>query len=130
MSSNKDPNLSGPLADLQRRGDGFQTPAPDYFEALAKRSIEAGRQPARTISTNRQWLSLAASVVLLFIATVLLWPDTADNRPLANKSQQPTSKALLAEIDASDIEAYIADNLDNFETELYATEFSNFHPNE
>ena len=92
--------------------------------------MEAGQQPARTSSTKRQWMSLAASAVLVFSDTVLLWPDTADNRPLANKSQQPTSKALLAEIDASDIEAYIADNLDNFETELYATEFSNFHPNE
>lgn len=130
MSSNKDPNLPDLLADLRKRGDGFRTPAPGYFEELAERSIKAGRQPARTISINRKWLSLAASAVLIFIATVLLWPNAPSNGQLANESQKPASQKLLAEIDASDIEAYIADNLDNFETELYATESSNFDPYE
>jgi hypothetical protein len=121
MSSNKDPNLPDLLADLRKRGDGFRTPTPGYFEELAERSIKAGRQPARTANINRKWLSLAASAVLIFIATVLLWPNAPGNGQLANESQQPASQELLAEIDASDIEAYIADNLDNFETELYAT---------
>jgi hypothetical protein len=130
MSSNKDPNLPDLLADLRKRGDGFRTPAPGYFEELAERSIKAGQQPARTVPINRTWLSIAASIALIFLASVVFWPKATDGPQIAQASVQPASEDLLAEIDASDIEAYIADNLDNFETELYATESSNFDPNE
>ncbi|TXF87078.1 hypothetical protein FUA23_18975 [Neolewinella aurantiaca] len=126
MSNNEKTELTGLLAELQQRGDGFRTPAPGYFDELATRSIEAGKQPARTVGINRKWLSLAASVVLLLVATVLLWPNGSGSEQLATETQQPASEDLLAEIDASDIEAYITDNLDNFETELFAAEAYNF----
>lgn len=120
MSSNENHELSGHLADLRKRGDGFRTPEPDYFEALAERSIKAGRQPARTVSINRKWMGLAAAIALLLIATFVLLPTTTETDQLTTNNTTTASEELLAEIDASDIEAYIADNLDNFETELYA----------
>lgn len=130
MSNNEDPNLPDFLDDLRKRGDGFRTPAPGYFEELAERSIQAGRQPARTVFISRTWLGVAASIALIFLATVIFWPSSTDGPQIAQATVQPASEDLLAAINTSDIEAYIADNLDNFEAELYATESPNFHPNE
>ena len=130
MSSNENDELPGRLAELRKRGDGFRAPAPGYFEELAERSIRAGREPARTVGLNRKWLSMAAAIALLLVAVFLLWPNAGDNEQLAAETTTPASEDLLADIDASDIQAYIADNLDNFETELYAAEMPNFDPNE
>lgn len=129
MSSNENHELPGRLTELRKQGDGFRTPDPAYFNELAERSIRAGKQPARTVGINRKWLSMAAAVLLLLIATVLLWPD-AQNNQYAENETIPASEELLANIDASDIEAYIADNLDNFEAELLSDEFTNFDSNE
>ncbi len=130
MSNNEDHERYGHLAELRKNGDGFRTPDPAYFEALAERSIQAGQQSARTVGINRKWLSLAASFVLLLIATFIFWPGATNKGQLAEFETVPASEELLADIDASDIEAYIADNLDNFETELYANETSNFDSND
>lgn len=130
MSNNENHESFDRLAELRKRGDGFRAPDPAYFEKLAERSIRAGKQPARTVGINRKWLSLAAAVVLLLVATFIFWPGAADDGQLATEDLLPASEALLADIDASDIEAYISDNLDNFETELYAAETSNFDSHE
>ncbi len=130
MPSNEHDEISGRLAELRKRGDGFRTPEPRYFEELAERSIQSGQRPAKTAGINRRWLSIAASVALLLLATVLLWPKATADTPQANNETLPASEILLADIEASDIEAYIANNLDNFETELYAVEVANLDYND
>jgi hypothetical protein len=130
MSNNENHELSGRLAELQKRGDGFRTPEPAYFTDLAERSILAGKAPARTVGIGRKWMSLAAAVILLLVAAFTLWPTSVNDARVAEDTPVPASEEILAGIDAEDIEAYIAENLDNFETELYSAETSNFDFNE
>jgi len=130
MSSNENPELSGRLAELQKRGDGFRTPDPAYFEALAERSIRAGQQPARTVNMRQKWLSIAAAIALLLVATFMLWPGAPGEQLHTDNKTTTVSEDLLADIDAADIEAYISDNLDSFEPELYAAGTSNLDPYE
>lgn len=125
MSSNEDPELPGRLAGLRRRGDGFRAPDAAYFEQLADRSLAAGKQPARSVGISRRWLGLAATLVVLVVAAFLLRPAPVAEEAPVTANATPASEALLADIDAADIEAYIADNLDNFDTEFYVAEASN-----
>lgn len=133
MSSNEDPRLHGPLADLRKQGDGFRTPSSAYFDDLAERAIKgAAREPAVTRRLYQPWMAIAASLLVLLVAGFLLWP-TDNGQPITHNGQpttanqqpttdngQPTTDDILADIDPADIEAYISEDLDNFEAELYA----------
>ena len=120
MSNNEDPQLSGPLADLHARGDGFRTPPTAYFDELAGRAIQnAASKTAVTRRLYQPWMAIAASLLVLLVAGFLLWPTNNDQ--LTTDNRQPiTADEILADIDPADIEAYIANDLDNFEAELYA----------
>lgn len=127
MSSNEDPRLSGPLADLRAQGDGFRTPPPAYFDELAGLALQgAAQQPAVTRRLYRPWMAMAASLLLLLIAGFLLRPandpqlTTATSGQPTTDNRQLTTDEILAEIDPAEIEAYITADLDNFEAELYA----------
>ena len=130
MSSNEDPRLSGPLADLRNTGDGFRTPPPAYFNDLADRVLDAdaARHPAVTRRLYQPWMAIAATLLLLCVAGFLLWPAptvtdgylAADNPHPPTANRPMTTDEILAEIDPAEIEAYISADLDNFESELYA----------
>lgn len=132
MSSNEDPRLSGPLANLRDQGDGFRTPSTTYFDELAERAIQEAGQKNATVTRRlyQPWMSIAASLLVLLVAGFLLWPtdndqSTTENGQLLTDNRQPTTDEILADIDPADIEAYITSDLDNFETELYADNADN-----
>lgn len=109
MSSNEDPKLNGPLADLKGRGDGFRSPSPDFFARLADEAIAAG-QPTATVRTLWPRLQyVAAGVFLLLLAAFLLQGafDKTVGGPTAGNS--PSAAALLANLDPDDIETYLDD---------------------
>jgi hypothetical protein len=119
MSDHDEPSLGEFLTGLQEKGDGFRTPSPEYLEGLASRALAEEDRPARVRPLRRSWWSAAAAVMLLLIATFLLLPK-GDKELVAETVPTPSSEALLAELDAEDIDAYISDQLDDFESELYA----------
>jgi len=120
MSSNDEPRLSPPLADLRGRGDGFRTPRPAYFDDLAERVLQS-ETPRRSVTRRvlRSWLAVAASLLVLLVAGFLHWP-AHNPQPVSGNPQPKTADEILADIDPADIEAYITADLDNYEAELYA----------
>lgn len=131
MSNNEDPRLSGPLADMRANGDGFRTPPPDYFDALTDRVLkDVARPPAVTRRLYQPWMAIAASLLLLLVAGFLLFPNSTDNQLATDNRQPTTADELLADLDPEDIEAYIATDLDNFESEIYAANADNDYPYE
>lgn len=113
------------LRNLQKRGDGYETPDADYFARLAENALAQAAEPAKIArpQPKRWWLSAAAIALLALFAWLAvdgLSPAPEDAPGLA--TNQPTSEELLAEISAEDIEDYIGEELDQFATELYYTE--------
>lgn len=121
MSDHDEPRLGEFLAGLREKGDGFRAPSPEFLEELANRTLTKERRPAQVRPLYRSWWSAAAAVMLLLVAAFLFVPK-GDDVVVANNDAGITSssKALLAELDAEDIDAYISDQLDDFESELYA----------
>jgi len=125
----ENPEGNGPLADLRGRGDGLKSPPPAYFDALADRALAATEQPAAVRRLPLRWLAAAATVVLLLVAAFLLRPG-ANGEVAENPATTPppaSAEMLLANLDPDDIDAYIADELDEYETELLNF---NFNPDE
>ena len=124
MSNNEEPRLSDFLSGLREKGDGFQSPAPDFLDEIASRAITEAARPAVVRPLYRTWLAAAAAVLLLLLAGTFLLPsltDEADGPAAAASNVNYNSEALLADLDPAVIDAYIADQLDEFETELYAS---------
>ncbi|MFK8165424.1 MAG: hypothetical protein AB8H12_23455 [Lewinella sp.] len=121
MSDHDEPSLGEFLTGLREKGDGFLPPSPDYFDQLANRALREEHKPVRLKTMRRTWLAAAAAVMLLLVAAFLLLPTNDDTQTAANEPvESPSSETLLADLDAEDIDAYISDQLDDFETELYA----------
>lgn len=123
MSNNDDPQLSGFLAGLREKGDGFRAPTPDYLEEITNRALQDAVRPAVVRPLYRTWLAVAAAVLLLLLAGTFLLPalTTDADGPTASQPVNYNSEALLADLEPEIIDAYIADQLDEFETELYAS---------
>lgn len=131
MSSNEEPTLSGPLADLKGRGDGFRTPSPAFFAQLADKAIAAGQQPAKVRSIWRSWQYAAAGVFLLLLVGFLLRSTVGkfSNGPTAEA--RPSAAALLAELDPNDIETYLDDySPANLEAEIFPADYPETDDNE
>ncbi|MFT6000324.1 MAG: hypothetical protein ACI81P_002785 [Neolewinella sp.] len=121
MSDHDEPRLGEFLVGLREKGDGFRTPSPEFLEELANRTLAEERRPARVRPLHLTWWSAAAAVMLLLLVTFLLLPKGNEGPVATNDSAvSPSSEALLVELDADDIDAYISDQLDEFEFELYA----------
>jgi hypothetical protein len=121
MSDHDEPHLGEFLAGLREKGDGFRIPAPGYLDELTSRALNEGRRPVRVKSLRRSWWAAAAAIMLLLLATFLLLPTEVDTQTATkDPAQSPSSEMLLANLDAEDIDAYISDQLDDFESELYA----------
>lgn len=120
MSDHDEPHLGEFLADLREKGDGFRAPSPALLEEMANRTLAEERRPAQVRPLYRSWWSAAAAVMLLLVAAFLFVPKGDEEVIASNVGLTVSSEALLAELDAEDIDAYISDQLDDFETELYA----------
>jgi hypothetical protein len=121
MSDHDEPRLGEFLSGLRERGDGFRAPSPAFLEELTNRTLAEERRPAQVRPLYRSWWSAAAAVMLLLVASFLFVPKGDDEAVAVNEATiTPSSEALLAELDAEDIDAYISDQLDDFESELYA----------
>jgi hypothetical protein len=121
MSDHDEPRLGEFLAGLREKGDGFRAPSPDYLDELTNRALNEERKPVPVRSLRRTWWTAAAAVMLLLLATFLLLPTEEDTQTATNDpTNLPSSETLLADLDAEDIDAYISDQLDDFESELYA----------
>lgn len=124
MPNNEDPQLSDFLASLREKGDGFRSPSQAHLAALSERALTEAKRPAVVRPLRRFWLGAVAAVLLLVLATTFLLPATepaATAGPPAAAAPQYNSEALLADLETAVIEAYISDQLDEFETELYAS---------
>lgn len=120
MSDHDEPHLGEFLAGLREKGDGFRAPSPAFLEELANRTLTEERRPAQVRPLYRSWWSAAAAVMLLLVAAFLFVPKGGEELAASNVTVAVSSEALLAELDVEDIDAYISDQLDDFETELYA----------
>ncbi|WP_020566918.1 hypothetical protein [Neolewinella persica] len=121
MSDHDEPRLGEFLSGLREKGDGFRVPSPDYLDELTNRALSQGRNPVPVRTMARTRWAAAAAVMLLLLATFLLLPTTDGKQTAADDTtKQPSSEMLLADLDAEDIDAYISDQLDDFESELYA----------
>lgn len=121
MPDYNEPHLSDHLNSLRESGDGFKAPTADYLEGLTNRVLAEGKQPAPVRSLSQRWWGAAAAVALLLISG-LLWLQPATTAAVAETdSFNYNSEALLADLDAEDINAYISDQLEDFEAELYTS---------
>ncbi len=125
MPDHNEPRLSEHLSNLRARGDGFRAPAPDYLDALADRALSAGKRQAPVRMIRQRWWAAAAAIALLLVGTVFWLRPLPEAAMAAGPSVDYNSEALLAELEAEDINAYISDQLEDFETELYATVSAN-----
>lgn len=120
MSSKSDDQLPEILRDMRTRGDGYVPPSDAYFAELAERSRRAAQQPAVVRTFPRRWLSAVAVVLLLLVAGWWVAGGTIDSgEPVAGRAQ-PSSEELLADIDPDIIGAYVTEQIDEFNLELYA----------
>ncbi|MEM6770835.1 MAG: hypothetical protein AAF597_09650 [Bacteroidota bacterium] len=119
--SNKDKEqLPDVLTALKRKGDGFSSPDAAYFEAMADRAIQEAQKPAVRRALSRNWLAVAASVlVLVFAGWWLLNAGAEEGVVVAKAETRPSSDELLAEISIEDIDAYVSEQIDEFTLELY-----------
>lgn len=107
------------LRSLKGRSDGLKSPEPAYFEALAKASLEeAQRSTVVRKLPLRQLLAVAAAILLLIGAWVFSPGEDASANTMA--AEPLNSEELLDQLTAEDIDAYIDDQLYDFESELYA----------
>lgn len=122
-------SLSPLLRDQKRKSDGFQAP-PDYFDRMEAEVLRkttgntAGRNAARSIApplhahTRSLWIrrvamAAAATVALILTAWWLFQPKT--------DAEQAETMAVSAETPSGEeIEAYVLENLQDFETEQLA----------
>ncbi|MTB52282.1 hypothetical protein [Lewinella sp. W8] len=116
MSNNDKDQLPDLLASLKSRGDGYRTPGPEYFAELAERSMAAGKQRAVRTSLWRWSAAVAAGLLLVLGLWFAGGPATEEGSLLANEMTE--SELLLADISEEDIDAYISEQLYDFETEL------------
>jgi len=106
------------LRGLKGHGDGMMSPGKDYFEAMAQATIREGQRPAATRSLPLlRWLA-AAGLVLLLLGGWIFSREAAGEESLADKPLN--SEELLNQLSVEDIDAYIDDQLHDFEPELYA----------
>lgn len=111
--------LPGLLEGLKGRGDGFRSPDKFYFEEMAKASLREAVKPAVKRRLPARWLSIAAAVMLL-LTTGWFLRETSGNGQGEIAGQELSSDELLNQLSAEDIDAYIDEQLYDFETELYA----------
>ena len=116
MSNNDKDQLPDLLAELKSRGDGYRSPGPEYFAELAERSIAAGKKPAVRTSLWRWSAAVAAGLLLVFGLWFAGGPSGDEGNLVAD--EMPESELLLADISEEDIDAYITEQLYDFETEL------------
>lgn len=115
--SNKDQDqLPDLLENLRSRGDGYRSPGPEYFAELAEKSIAAGRRPATSTSLWRWSAAVAASLVLVLGLWFSVGSSSQKEALVAN--EVPESELLMADLSEEDIEAYISEQLYDFEAEL------------
>lgn len=107
------------LRSLKNSGDGLKSPEPAYFEALAKASLLEGQRPAveRRLPLRRL-LAVAAAILLLM--SVWVFSPAKDTEANSMASSTLNSEELFNQLTAEDIDAYIDDQLHDFESELYA----------
>ena len=84
--------------------DGYLTPDAEYFENLARRAT-AAPQHRRRPPLRTAWLYAAAACLLLLLYF---------GRPA---SEPVSTDLLLEDIPVEDIDAYLMENLDEFEAE-------------
>jgi hypothetical protein len=119
MSNKEMRELPETLRSLKGRGDGLKSPDPDYFEALAEASLAEGQRTAAVRRFPLRQLLAAAAAVLLLIGVWFFSPgEEAGTDGMAVESL--SSEELLNQLTAEDIDAYIDDQLYDFESELYA----------
>jgi hypothetical protein len=116
MSNNDKDQLPELLGAMKSRGDGYRTPGPEYFSALADRSIEVGKKPALRATIFRWSAGVAASLLLALALWFMVGPSDNEGRLVADQVSE--SELLLAEVSEEDIDAYITEQLYDFETEL------------
>jgi len=107
------------LRNLKGRGDGLKSPEPAYFEALAKASLEEGQRTAVVRKFPLRQLLAAAAAILLLIGVWVFSPGEGASAD-AMAIEEFNSEELLDQLTAEDIDAYIDDQLYDFESELYA----------
>ncbi|SEQ77856.1 hypothetical protein [Neolewinella agarilytica] len=120
MSNKEMRELPETLRNLKGAGDGLKSPDPAYFEALAKASLAEGQRTAVVRRLPLRQLLAAAAAILLLIGFWVFSPGGegagTDGVAVASLS----SEELLNQLTAEDIDAYIDDQLYDFESELYA----------
>ena len=101
---------------MKGRDEGFRVP-PGYFEGLPGQ--EAFRTPVRRawLARHRSLRAIAAAVSLLLMSAAAYWYW---QRPLAQSAAPALADISLAEIPEADIQAYIVDNIVDFEDEIAA----------
>jgi len=119
MSSKSDDQLPEILRNLRAHGDGYVPPSDAYFAELAERSKLAAQRPA-VVRPYRRWLSAAAAVLLLLVAGWWLADGRNDTGGLVAGETPRSSEELLADIDPEIIDAYVTEQIDEFNLELYA----------
>lgn len=120
MPNREEDKLPDLLQSLRKQGDGFSSPGQDYFEAMAKRSLEQARQPAVRRSLSSRWLAIAASALVLMLAGWwMLKPGDDAASAITAQGSPMSSDELLAEINIEEIDAYISEQIDEFTLELY-----------
>ena len=120
MPNREEDKLPDLLQSLREQGDGLSSPGGDYFEAMARRSIEQAKKPAVERSLTSRWLAIAASVLVLMLAGWWML-QSVENAATTLTAEEPTmsSDELLAEINIEDIDAYVSEQIDEFTLELY-----------
>lgn len=117
MSSNEDKQLTGLLAELKNREDGFQTPPPEYFDGLANRAIEMAERPARRLLLPL-W-SYAAAACCLLLAVGLWWQQPQTTAMADRTAKSPTADELLADLSDQEINEFLETPTTDLETEIY-----------
>lgn len=135
MSTENDPRLPDILAELKNQGDGYRAPDAAYFDRLADEAIVRAKAPAAVRRLPRRTVFAAAATFLLLVVAVLFFlpagtagedqlaaagPDSLTIPAPTPPPAPTTTEDIFADLDATDIDNYIADNLEDFEHELYA----------
>lgn len=119
MLNSEEEKLPEFLRSLRKRGDGLTTPEEAYFSAMAGKAIAASKRSAPVRLLYRNWLAVAASVMLLLVAGWWFSRGGTGETLQADKAVAQSSDELLSEINVEEIDAYVSEQIDEFTLELY-----------
>jgi anti-sigma-K factor RskA len=122
--------LSPLLDQLKDKGDGMSAP-PDYFSRLNERVMQRLEaegeirtpEPVRfwSVAVNRTRMAVAAAAAVVLLLTAWWWMRPAETPLVADTGVQ--EEMTVDSLTQEDAEAYIQENIMEFDAEMLAAEF-------